>query len=178
MSLRDKQEERHELVQKEDIDQNKSELNALEEKAAELQRKVDKAQRDVDEQNDKIANLPAAPLNTKPQQDALQAQIRDLQAQVHARCLYRSAPCQGVLSCPEPLLCLSLQSQPLQRAANGCHAQKGTKLFALLVHATDMNLHQEQVVLSWRSFTTLPVACISERLLQQQGVQVCYNITP
>lgn len=85
------------LLQKEDIDKSKGELRALEQKAAEQQHKVETAQRDVDQIKDKLANLPSAPASTKPQQDELQMQMKDLQNQVDMLQLTAHCTCITVL---------------------------------------------------------------------------------
>ena len=69
-------------MQREEVASSKQELQALEKKYSEQQAKLKHAQNEVDKAKDALANLPTAVENTKPQQDALQAQIKDMNAQV------------------------------------------------------------------------------------------------
>ena len=64
------------------MDNSKQELQNLAQKYERQQTKLKAAHADVDKAKDALANLPAMPENTKPQQDALQAQIKDLHTQV------------------------------------------------------------------------------------------------
>ena len=70
------------VLQKDEVDKSKKDLQLLEQKYTQQQNKLKAAQADVDKAKDALANLPAMPENTKPQQDALQAQIKDLHNQV------------------------------------------------------------------------------------------------
>lgn len=69
-------------LQKEEAEFSKGKLQQLEQRYQAQQAKLQHARDEVAKAKDAVANLPAAPENTKPQQDALQGQIKDLNLQV------------------------------------------------------------------------------------------------
>lgn len=73
------------LLQRDEVASSKDKLQQLEQKYQAQQGKLKTAQDDVTKARDALANLPAAPENTKPQQDALQARVKDLNSQVCCR---------------------------------------------------------------------------------------------